>query len=190
MNNTVYAFEAPAPDDDAQPAQTPLWYVGNKALGAPLPYNYFPMEWGILGHNIEPWIGITATPVIDRQRGTVYVTAKSGSGGFLGLGRHASYRLFAIDLWTGNIKNSVNFPEVLLPRAPKTSRICIANSNVPNMVGQISTVLAGASLNIAELLNKSRGEYAYTLIDTDGAVDAGIIDKVRAIGGVLAARVI
>jgi D-3-phosphoglycerate dehydrogenase len=58
------------------------------------------------------------------------------------------------------------------------------------MVGQISTVLAGASLNIAELLNKSRGEYAYTLIDTDGSVDAGVIDKVRAIGGVLAARVI
>ncbi len=93
-------------------------------------------------------------------------------------------------LENGNIKNSVNFPEVVLPRAPKTSRICIANSNVPNMVGQISTALAGASLNIAELLNKSRGEYAYTLIDTDGAVDDGVIDKVRAIGGVLAARVI
>ncbi len=73
----------------------------------------------------------------------------------------------------------MNFPEVVLPRAPKTARICIANSNVPNMVGQISTVLAGASLNIAELLNKSRGEYAYTLIDTDGAVDAGVIDKIR-----------
>ena len=93
-------------------------------------------------------------------------------------------------LENGNIKNSVNFPEVVLPRAPKTTRICIANSNVPNMVGQISTALAGASLNIAELLNKSRGEYAYTLIDTDGAVDAGVIDKVRAISGVLAARVI
>jgi len=61
---------------------------------------------------------------------------------------------------------------------------------VPNMVGQISTLLAGASLNIAELLNKSRGEYAYTLIDTDGAVDAGVVDKIRAISGVLAARVI
>jgi D-3-phosphoglycerate dehydrogenase / 2-oxoglutarate reductase len=93
-------------------------------------------------------------------------------------------------LENGNIKNSVNFPEVALPRAPKTSRICIANSNVPNMVGQISTALASASLNIAELLNKSRGEYAYTLIDTDGAVDHTVMDKVRAIGGVLAARVI
>ena len=93
-------------------------------------------------------------------------------------------------LENGNIKNSVNFPEVSLPRAPKTSRICIANSNVPNMVGQISTALASASLNIAELLNKSRGEYAYTVIDTDGSVDAGVLEKVRAIGGVLAARVI
>jgi len=93
-------------------------------------------------------------------------------------------------LENGNIKNSVNFPEVVLPRAPKTTRICIANSNVPNMVGQISTLLAGASLNIAELLNKSRGEYAYTVIDTDGAVDAGVLDKIRAISGVLAARVI
>jgi D-3-phosphoglycerate dehydrogenase len=93
-------------------------------------------------------------------------------------------------LENGNIKNSVNFPEVALPRAPKTSRICIANSNVPNMVGQISTVLAGASLNISELLNKSRGEFAYTLIDTDGAVDDAVMAKVRAISGVLAARVI
>jgi D-3-phosphoglycerate dehydrogenase / 2-oxoglutarate reductase len=93
-------------------------------------------------------------------------------------------------LENGNIKNSVNFPEAVLPRAPRTARICIANSNVPNMVGQISTALASASLNIAELLNKSRGEYAYTLIDTDGAVDATVIDKIRAISGVLAARVI
>ena len=93
-------------------------------------------------------------------------------------------------LENGNIKNSVNFPEMVLPRAPKTSRICIANSNVPNMVGQISTLLASASLNIAELLNKSRGEYAYTLIDTDGAVDASVLDKIRSISGVLAARVI
>ena len=93
-------------------------------------------------------------------------------------------------LENGNIKNSVNFPEAVLPRAPRTARICIANSNVPNMVGQISTALASASLNIAELLNKSRGEYAYTLIDTDGAVDGAVIDKIRAISGVLAARVI
>jgi D-3-phosphoglycerate dehydrogenase / 2-oxoglutarate reductase len=72
-------------------------------------------------------------------------------------------------LETGNVKNSVNFPEAVLPRIPGTTRIAIANSNVPNMVGQISTCLADAKLNIADLLNKSRGELAYTLIATRNA---------------------
>ena len=58
------------------------------------------------------------------------------------------------------------------------------------MVGQISTCLAGANLNIAELLNKSRGEYAYTLIDTDGTVGSEIVGKIRGIDGVLAARIV
>jgi D-3-phosphoglycerate dehydrogenase len=66
-------------------------------------------------------------------------------------------------LENGNIRNSVNYPESVMPRAPNTTRIVIANSNVPNMVGQISTCLAAARINIADLLNKSRGEYAYTL---------------------------
>jgi D-3-phosphoglycerate dehydrogenase len=90
----------------------------------------------------------------------------------------------------GNIRNSVNFPEAALPRIPGTMRLCIANENVPNMVGQISTALAAAKVNIADLLNKSRGELAYTLIDTDNAVDAATLDRIRAIGGVLSARVI
>ena len=93
-------------------------------------------------------------------------------------------------LENGNIRNSVNFPEAVLPRAPNSTRLAIANSNVPNMVGQISTCLASANLNIAELLNKSRGEYAYTLIDTDGTVAEGLIGKIRSIDGVLAARII
>ena len=59
-------------------------------------------------------------------------------------------------LENGNIRNCVNFPEALLPRQPGSQRIAIANSNVPNMVGQISTCLASAGLNIAELLNRSR----------------------------------
>jgi D-3-phosphoglycerate dehydrogenase len=93
-------------------------------------------------------------------------------------------------LENGNLRNSVNFPEAVLPRMPGTTRIAIANSNVPNMVGQISTSLAEVKLNIADLLNKSRGEYAYTLIDSDGAVDAAVIDRIRGIGGVLSARVV
>jgi D-3-phosphoglycerate dehydrogenase len=58
------------------------------------------------------------------------------------------------------------------------------------MVGQISTCLAGAGLNIADLLNKSRGEYAYTLIDAEGVVSATLLERIRAIDGVLSARVI
>jgi D-3-phosphoglycerate dehydrogenase len=58
------------------------------------------------------------------------------------------------------------------------------------MVGQMSTLLAGAGINISELLNKSRGEVAYTLIDVEGAVDAALLGRIRAIDGVLSARVI
>ena len=93
-------------------------------------------------------------------------------------------------LENGNIRHCVNFPEAVLPRAPDTWRVAVANSNVPNMVGQISTCLAAARLNIAELLNKSRGEYAYTLIDAEGAVDESLVAKIRAIEGVLSARVV
>jgi D-3-phosphoglycerate dehydrogenase len=90
----------------------------------------------------------------------------------------------------GNIRHSVNFPEAALPRVPAASRIAIANSNVPNMVGQISTRLAEAGLNIADLLNKSKGEVAYTLIDIDGKVPAGLVEKIGSIRGVLSARAV
>ncbi len=93
-------------------------------------------------------------------------------------------------LENGNIRNSVNFPEALLPRIPGTMRLAIANSNVPNMVGQISTCLASASINIADLLNKSRGEYAYTLIDADGVIDESLISRIGQIKGVLSARIV
>src|SRR5688572_4906912 len=90
----------------------------------------------------------------------------------------------------GNIRHSVNFPEASLPRVPATSRLAIANSNVPNMVGQISTRLAYAGLNIADLLNKSKGELAYTLIDIDGKVPAGLVERIASIQGVLSARAV
>ncbi|HEY2809608.1 MAG TPA: phosphoglycerate dehydrogenase [Steroidobacteraceae bacterium] len=93
-------------------------------------------------------------------------------------------------LENGNIRNSVNFPEAVLARVPNTTRLAITNSNVPNMVGQISTCLAAAKLNIADLLNKSRGEFAYTLIDADGAVGQDVINNLAAIEGVLSARLI
>jgi len=93
-------------------------------------------------------------------------------------------------LENGNIKNSVNYPDTVLPRVPNTTRLGVANRNVPNMVGQISTALAAHGINIADLLNKSRGEYAYTLIDADGALDAALLTQISAIEGVLAARIL
>ena len=93
-------------------------------------------------------------------------------------------------LENGNVRNSVNYPEAVLPRVPNTTRVAVANSNVPNMVGQISTCLATARVNIADLLNKSRGEYAYTLIDADGAIGDDLLQKIRAIEGVLSARIV
>ena len=92
-------------------------------------------------------------------------------------------------LENGNVRNSVNFPEAVLPRVGG-HRIAIANDNVPNMVGQISTCLAGAKLNIADLLNKSRGDLAYTLIDTDAEVPPAVMEQLRSIDGVLAARLV
>jgi D-3-phosphoglycerate dehydrogenase len=93
-------------------------------------------------------------------------------------------------LENGNVRNSVNFPEAVLPRTAGTFRVAVANSNVPNMVGQISTALAAAKLNIAELLNKSRGEYAYTLIDAEGTLPPTLLERLRGIEGVLSARAV
>ena len=92
-------------------------------------------------------------------------------------------------LESGNVRHSVNFPEAVLARTG-VSRLAIANANVPNMVGQISTCLAEARLNIADLLNKSRGELAYTLIDTDAPIGPEVVGKLRLIPGVLSARLI
>ncbi len=90
-------------------------------------------------------------------------------------------------LENGNILNAVNFPNVEMTRE-SPYRIAIANSNVPNMVGQISTAMASAGLNIHNMVNKSKGEMAYTLLDVDSPVPPEVIDKVAAIPGVLAVR--
>jgi len=94
-------------------------------------------------------------------------------------------------LENGNVRNSVNFPEAVLPRAQNSVRMAIANENVPNMVGQISSALASAKLNIADLLNKSRGDLAYTLIDVDGsAIPQSVVDQLKSTAGVLSVRVL
>ena len=92
-------------------------------------------------------------------------------------------------LENGNIRHCVNFPEAVLPRAG-CCRIAIANDNVPNMVGQISTCLADERLNIADLLNKSRSDVAYTLIDCDAEIPDAVLKRIRAIPGVLSARLV
>ena len=92
-------------------------------------------------------------------------------------------------LENGNVRNAVNFPDSVLPRTQNSVRLAIANENVPNMVGQISGALAGANLNIADLLNKSRGDLAYTLIDIDGAaIPSAVVTQLQAIPGVLSVR--
>lgn len=93
-------------------------------------------------------------------------------------------------LTEGTVHNSVNFPEASLARAANTTRLVITNSNVPNMVGQMSTLLAEEGHNISDLLNKSRGEIAYTLIDIEGDINPGLIKRIKAIEGVLSARMI
>ena len=87
----------------------------------------------------------------------------------------------------GNVQNAVNFPNVSMPRE-SNFRIAVANSNVPNMLGQISTAMANAGLNIHNMVNKSRGDMAYTLVDVDSQVKQSVIDSIAKIDGVLAVR--
>lgn len=91
-------------------------------------------------------------------------------------------------LENGNIHNSVNFPEVHMPRTDEAYRLAVANTNVPNMLGQISTTLANAGLNILDMLNKSRGDIAYTLVDVDQALPESAIEEISKIQGVLNVR--
>ncbi|RZV34356.1 MAG: 3-phosphoglycerate dehydrogenase [Chromatiales bacterium] len=90
-------------------------------------------------------------------------------------------------LENGNIRHSVNFPEARLSRIDAW-RITVANANVPNMVGQISTCIANAGLNIEDLLNKSVGHFAYTVVDVNGDPSDALLDELRSIEGVLTLR--
>ena len=90
-------------------------------------------------------------------------------------------------LENGNILNSVNFPNISLAREAGF-RLAIANANVPNMLGQISTTLASASLNIHDMVNKSKGELAFTLVDVDSIPTDALLARLAAIPGVLRVR--
>ena len=89
----------------------------------------------------------------------------------------------------GTIANAVNFPNVEMTRE-SPHRLAIANANVPNMLGQISSTVARAGLNIHNMVNKSRGDMAYTLVDVDSAVDDATIRSIASIDGVLSVRAI
>ena len=94
-------------------------------------------------------------------------------------------------LETGNIKNSVNFPNCEQPRIAGSKRVIIANKNMPNMLSEITSLLAKHNINIANMLNKSKGDLAYSIIDIeDGDLHEPMIDKLRAIRGVIMARII
>lgn len=93
-------------------------------------------------------------------------------------------------LENGSIRNSVNFPELVIPASEEGERLAITNQNVPNIVGQISSVLGEAGLNILDLFNKSRGDYAYTLVDIHADASVEILERIRSIDGVLSVRVI
>lgn len=93
-------------------------------------------------------------------------------------------------LENGNIINSVNFPNAEMERNGK-ARILIANKNIPNMVGQITTVLASGDVNIANMLNRNRNEIAYNIIDVDhDEVSVSLVEKLKAVDGVFMVRVI
>ncbi len=100
----------------------------------------------------------------------------------------ASYQLRYF-LETGNIINSVNYPECDMQKTEK-NRITVAHRNIPNMVGQITSLLAANNINIADMINKSRGNAAYTVIDIDGVAPIEVQAKLSDIDGVIRVRVI
>ena len=93
-------------------------------------------------------------------------------------------------LENGNIKNSVNYPNIDLGVCTKAGRISVNHRNVPNMIAQLMAVLGTEGVNVANISNGSRGDYAYTLVDTDSPVDETLLDRIRKVEGVLKARII
>ena len=93
-------------------------------------------------------------------------------------------------LENGNIKNSVNFPNCDMGTCVAVGRIAITHKNIPNMISQLTKILGAEGLNIADMTNKSKGEYAYTLIDLESAASREALDELKAIEGVSRVRVV
>ena len=93
-------------------------------------------------------------------------------------------------LENGNITNSVNYPDCDMGIRGENTRLLLLHHNVPNMIGQFTTILAKDNMNIADLTNKSKGKYAYTMIDIDSPVPAGVVEELKAVGEVLRVRIL
>ena len=89
----------------------------------------------------------------------------------------------------GNVHNSVNVPECTMP-SNGGDRLVFGNRNVPNMVGQVTTLLAEAGINISNMINRHRGELAYNIIDIDGSIDPVVVERIKGIDGIIRLRVI
>jgi D-3-phosphoglycerate dehydrogenase len=92
-------------------------------------------------------------------------------------------------LENGNIKNSVNFPDCFLDRSGK-QRISISNQNTPGMIEKITHLLADNKLNIADMINKSRGSLAYNIIELEGDIKTDLVNKIQSIDGVVTVRIL
>ena len=93
-------------------------------------------------------------------------------------------------LENGNIKNSVNYPACDMGVCQAASRIAVLHMNIPNMIGQITAILAAQGVNISDMTNKSRDKYAYTLLDLEHKPEEATVEKLKAIEGVLRVRVV
>jgi D-3-phosphoglycerate dehydrogenase len=95
-------------------------------------------------------------------------------------------------LESGTVVNSVNFPRCKLeqPSGAQGNRLIVANRNIPNMVGQITTILAGEGINIGDLINHHQGEYAYNIIDTEQVIPQGVLERIKAVEGIIRVRTI
>ena len=92
-------------------------------------------------------------------------------------------------LTNGNVVNSVNYPAVSMPHSGDV-RVCVLHANVPSIISQITTALSDQSINIENMINKSKGDNAYTMAEINGAVPAATVEKIAAIEGVRRVRVI
>ena len=93
-------------------------------------------------------------------------------------------------LENGNIRNSVNYPACDMGVCQAKSRVAVLNLNIPNMLGQVTGILAEQGVNISDMTNKSRDKYAYTLLDLENVPEATTIQKLKAVQGVLRVRVV